>query len=91
MNKLNGYAKFEKLIDDYAPSFIGPLAEEKLKDENFFSTQEGMEFIIFNGFNEILSSAIQKYTTTQCKSAPLCNTYLAEISNKPASRFCFNL
>ena len=39
----------------------------------------------------ILSSANQICTNTQCKSAPLCNTYLAEISNNPASRFCFNL
>jgi hypothetical protein len=38
-----------------------------------------------------VSSAIQIYTTMQCKSAPLRNTYLAEISNKPASLFCFNL
>jgi hypothetical protein len=27
----------------------------------------------------------------QSKSAPLVNTYLLEISNKPASFFCFNL
>lgn len=56
MSKLDGYAKFEKLMADFAPSFIGPLAEEKLKDENFFSTQTGMEFIIFNGYSEISDS-----------------------------------
>jgi len=38
-----------------------------------------------------LSSAIQKCTNTQSKYAPLRNTYLTEISNSPASRFCFNL
>lgn len=56
MSKLDGYLKFEKLMADFAPSFIGPLAEEKLKDENFFSTQEGIEFVIFNGFSEISDS-----------------------------------
>jgi len=56
MNKLDGYAKFEKLMADYAPSFIGPLVEQKLKDESFFSTQKGMKFIIFNGFSEISDS-----------------------------------
>lgn len=56
MIKLDGYAKFEKLIADFAPSFIRPLAEEKLKDKSFFSTQEGIEFIIFNGFSEISDS-----------------------------------
>lgn len=56
MSKLDGYLKFEKLMADFAPSFIGPLTEEKLKDENFFSTQEGIEFIIFNGFSEISDS-----------------------------------
>ncbi len=39
----------------------------------------------------LLSSAIQKCTNMQCKSAPLSNTYLLEISNNPASLFCFNL
>jgi len=38
-----------------------------------------------------LSSAIQKCTKTQWKYVPLRNTHLAEISNNPASRFCFNL
>jgi len=38
-----------------------------------------------------LSSAIQKCTKVQSKNVPLCNTYLLEISNKPASLFCFNL
>ena len=56
MSKLDGYAKFEKLMADYAPSFIGPLVKKKLNDESFFSTQEGMEFIIFNGFSEISDS-----------------------------------
>jgi hypothetical protein len=45
----------------------------------------------FIAHDSYLSSAIQIYTTMQCKSAPLRNTYLAEISNKPASLFCFNL
>ncbi|APW65285.1 hypothetical protein LPB137_05195 [Poseidonibacter parvus] len=40
---------------------------------------------------ELVSSAIQKCTNMQCKSAPLCNTYLLEIFNNPASLFCFNL
>ena len=49
---------------------------------------------IFKPFNWIIgtvSSAIQKCTKTQSKYVPLRNTYLAEISNNPASRFCFNL
>ena len=56
MNKLDGYTKFEKLMADFVPSFVGPLAEEKLKDESFFSTQTGMEFIILIGFSEISDS-----------------------------------
>jgi drug/metabolite transporter (DMT)-like permease len=39
----------------------------------------------------LVSSANQKCTNMQCKSAPLSNTYLLEISNNPASLFCFNL
>ena len=38
-----------------------------------------------------VSSAIQKCTRTQYKYVPLRNTYLTEISNNPASLFCFNL
>ncbi|PLY15650.1 MAG: hypothetical protein C0628_02050, partial [Sulfurimonas sp.] len=51
---------------------------------------------MFDGTNEVqnrekldatanMSSANQKCTNMQCKSAPLRNTYLAEISNSPAS------
>jgi len=56
MSELDGYMKFEKLMANFVPKFIEPLAEEKLKNENFFSTQEGIEFIIFNGFSEISDS-----------------------------------
>lgn len=42
-------------------------------------------------YMHLLSSAIQKCTTTQCKNAPPYNAYLTEISNNPASLFCFNL
>ena len=56
MSTTNGYAKFEKLMANFAPSFIGPIAKQKLEDSNFFSTQEGMKFTIFNGFSEISDS-----------------------------------
>jgi len=56
MSRLNGYAKFEKLMADFGPSFIGPLTEQKLEDDTFYSTQTGIEFIIFNGFSEIADS-----------------------------------
>ena len=42
-------------------------------------------------YYQSLSSAIQKCTKVQSKNVPLCNTYLLEISNNPASLFCFNL
>ncbi|WP_425425645.1 DUF6868 family protein [Sulfurimonas hongkongensis] len=50
-------------------------------------------FVVAHEFiYSLLSSAIQKCTKTQCKNAPLRNTYyLTEISNNPASLFCFNL
>jgi hypothetical protein len=56
MSTIDGYVKFEKLMADFAASFIGPIAKQKLEDSNFYSTQEGMEFTIFNGFSEISDS-----------------------------------
>mgnify|MGYP000070693252 CR=1 FL=1 len=47
--------------------------------------------LLYHVLPKTLSSANQKCTNMQCKSAPLRNTYLAEISNSPASLFCFNL
>ncbi|HIP33552.1 MAG TPA: hypothetical protein EYG89_02200 [Bacteroidia bacterium] len=56
MSTLNGYEKFEKLMADFIPKFVEPIAKQKLEDPSFFSTQNDMEFIIFNGFSEISSS-----------------------------------
>jgi len=53
MSTINGYEKFEKLMADFVPSFIEPIAKKKLEDYSYFSTNKGIEFIIFNGFNEI--------------------------------------
>lgn len=55
-NILDGYKKFEKLMADFIPKFIEPIVERKLEGSDFFSTQSGMEFIIFNGFSEISNS-----------------------------------
>ena len=62
--------------------FERDLINERVREGIEAAKRKGVQFV---------SSAIQKCTTMQCKSAPLCNTYLAEISNNPASRFCFNL
>lgn len=56
MNTMNGYAKFEKLMANFAPTFIKPIAKQKLENADFVSTQTGIEFIIFNGFTEISNS-----------------------------------
>lgn len=56
-----------------------------IKNQSLFMNDNLLELIA------LVSSVIQKCTNMQCKSAPLCNTYLLEISNNPASLFCFNL
>ena len=53
MNTMNGYAKFEKLMANFALTFIKPITKQKLENANFVSTQNSIEFIIFNGFTEI--------------------------------------
>ena len=58
MSTINGYAKFEKLMADFAPSFMEPIVKKKLENDDYFSTHKGIEFIIFNGFSEISNSLI---------------------------------
>lgn len=56
MSTIDSYAKFEKLMSDFAPSFISPLVKQKLEDNDFCSTQTDLNFVIFNGFSEISDS-----------------------------------
>lgn len=56
MKGLDGYNKFEKLIADFAPTFLEPIVEEKLKNPNFYTEQTGLEYIMINGFSEISNS-----------------------------------
>jgi len=53
---MNGYKKMEKIMVDFAPTFITPLVEKKLKNKDFHSAQTEIEFVIFNGFSEISNS-----------------------------------
>ena len=52
----DSYEKFEKLMADFAPTFLEPIAKKKMDDENFYTEQTEIEYVIFNGFSEISKS-----------------------------------
>ena len=56
MNDLNGYERFEKLMAEFMPQFLEPVAKQKLENPDFFDEQLVFEYVIFNGFNEISNS-----------------------------------
>ena len=56
MKNLEGYNRFEKLVADFSPEYLKPFYDAKLKNENLYPSQKDLEFIIFNGFNEITAS-----------------------------------
>ena len=56
MQDLTGYEKFEKLMADFAPTFLEPIAKKKMDDETFYTEQTEIEHVIFNGFSEISKS-----------------------------------
>jgi len=56
MNNLQGYKKFEKLMADFAPTFLEPVVQKKLQNQDFYTEQTDFEYIIFNGFSEISNS-----------------------------------
>ena len=56
MKNLKGYNRFEKLVADFSPEYLKPFYDAKLKNENLYPSQKDLEFIIFNGFNEITAS-----------------------------------
>lgn len=56
MNNLQGYKEFEKLMADFAPTFLEPIVQKKLKNQDFYTEQTDFEYIIFNGFSEISNS-----------------------------------
>lgn len=56
MENLLGYKKFEKLMADFAPTFLEPVVQQKLKNYDFYIKQTEIEFIIFKGFSEISTS-----------------------------------
>ena len=56
MKNLEGYNRFEKLVADFSPEYLKPFYDAKLKNENLYPSQKDLEFIIFNGLNEITAS-----------------------------------
>lgn len=56
MENLLGYKKFEKLMADFAPTFLEPVVQKKLKNYDFYIEQTEIEFLIFKGFSEISTS-----------------------------------
>lgn len=56
MQDLTGYEKFEKLMVDFVPTFLEPIAKKKMNDETFYTEQTEIEYVIFNGFSEISKS-----------------------------------
>lgn len=56
MEDLIGYSKFEKLMADFATTFLEPVVKEKMDDDNFYIEQTKIEYILFNGFSEISKS-----------------------------------
>ncbi len=56
MQDLTGYIKFEKLMADFAPTFLEPIIKKKIDDKDFYTEQTDIEYVIFNGFSEISKS-----------------------------------
>lgn len=56
MKNLTGYSRFEKLVADFSPEYLKPFYEAKLNNEDLYPSQKDLEYIIFNGFNEITAS-----------------------------------
>ena len=56
MENLLGYKKFEKLMADFAPTFMEPVTRQKMDNENFYIEKTKIEYKLFNGFSEISKS-----------------------------------
>lgn len=56
MDDLQGYKEFEKLMADFAPTFLEPIVQKKLQNQDFYAEQTDFEYVIFNGFSEISNS-----------------------------------
>lgn len=56
MSEFNELKKFEKLMADFAPTFLEPLYEKMQENNEMYIEQTSIEFQIFKGYNEISTS-----------------------------------